>query len=327
MTNGIPGLVVPPVFTALTLEATAEGMRIMGAELSGKKKTASSGAWFGNVLEPEKKQMGKDAQGRDTYQYILHLEQWQDTDGVIHLCKNRAGVGILPPFYADPPLTNTAKDQETAFTEFSLGKFFKALGDAIGTKTDDALKEFGTTLVSDQVQTYEAPASAAPGAPPPGSGPAAYGAPGGMTFAAPPGVATVGAPGTFKPMGPTPFATLPGGPAAPAAAPFMAPAAPVAAPSAPPSSIGGPAAPTAAPVAAKGPQDVPLPLAPMAAPVLPQPALTPPGGLQPPMPPATPTAGTAAAPAPFAPPPFVAKAPPPTIAPPAGRQAPGATQL
>ncbi len=350
MTNGIPGLVVPPVFTALTLEATLEGSRIMGAELSGKKKTASSGAWFGNVLEPEKKEVGRDANSRATYQYVLHLEQWVDNDGVIHLCKNRAAPGFLPPFYADPPLTNTKQDEVTAFTEFSLGKFFTALAQALDAKTTSALAEFKTTLVPDAMQTYEAPQSAAPGAPPPGSGPAAYGAPGGMTFAAPPGVAAVGGAGGFAPGGPAPFATVGGPPAAPS--PFAPPAAPAASPT-PPAAIGGPAAPVAAPVAAK-------PLPPMQAPVLKQAPLVAPGSLAPvaiggpaaplaaapqapPAPPTTPPGVAPAAPFAAGGPPVNLASPaaptgqvavpvgppkvPPTIAPPAGRQAPGVTTL
>lgn len=361
MTNGIPGLVVPPVFTALTLEATAEGMRIMGPELSGKKKTAGAGAWFGNVLEPEKKEVGRDGGGRQTFQYVLHLEEWVDNDGVKHLCKNRAAPGLLPPFYADPPLTNTPEDEKTAFTEFSLGKFFTALAGALSTKTDAALKEFGTDLVPDVMQSYEAPQSAVPGAPAPGSGPAAFGAPAGMSFAPPPGVAAIGGAGGFTPSGPAPFATV--GSAATVTSPFAAPAAPQASPT-PPSSIGGPAAPVAAPVPAQ----------PMQAPVLQQPTLVAPGSLTPgaplalsppatqpaapvaaPRAPATATAATPLASPPFAPAaPFAQGGPPPNlagspaapsgavsfpvgpkppqgpvphIAPPAGRQAPGVTQL
>lgn len=315
MTNGIPGLVVPPVFTALTLEGTLEGSRICGPELSGKKKTPTAGAWFGNVLEPEKKEVGKDGQGRPTYQYLLHLEQWIDDDGVIHLCKNRATPGLLPPIYKDPVLTNTPKDQETAFTEFSLGKFFTDLEGALAQKTKTTLAEYGTTLVPNEVITHDVPKSVVAMPAPVAGGP--IGIPGVAVASGPAPFATLGgAPaGVGLPFQPAGFAAI-GGPAAPPALPTLAPpAGPAGAPFVPPVTtapassgpvptiappagrMAPPAGPTAAPAAA-APAPVPAPVP------VPGPASAPPRAAPLPGPP---PARPPAAPAP--PPPFTVVAP------------------
>lgn len=151
-TQSIPHLVVPPVFTALTLDASVEGTRVCGPELSGKKKTPVAPQWFGNVLEPERRELGPDR-----YQFRLWLTQWKDSEGVIHLCKNRASPGVLPNYIEDPPLTNSQKDEETAFTTFSLGHFFSMLDAGLRRGVEAELAKSGRAMVENKLVKYEDP--------------------------------------------------------------------------------------------------------------------------------------------------------------------------
>lgn len=149
-TQGIPNLKVPPIFTALTLDASVEGTRVCGPELSGKKKTPVAPQWFGNVLEAEKRELGA---GR--YQHRLWLTQWKDPEGVTHLCKNRASPGVLPEFLEDPPMTGTAADAQTAFSQFSLARFFEMLDAGLQRGIGQELQ--GKAAVESRVVQYEDP--------------------------------------------------------------------------------------------------------------------------------------------------------------------------
>jgi len=149
-TQGIPNLKVPPIFTALTLDASVEGTRVCGPELSGKKKTPVAPQWFGNVLEAEKRELGA---GR--YQHRLWLTQWKDPEGVTHLCKNRASPGVLPEFLEDPPMTGTAADAQTAFSQFSLARFFEMLDAGLQRGIEQELQ--GKAAVESRVVQYEDP--------------------------------------------------------------------------------------------------------------------------------------------------------------------------
>ena len=52
MVLGIPNLLVPPVFTALSMEDTDEGaLSIVGPKIAGRAKTDEAGQWVGNCLE------------------------------------------------------------------------------------------------------------------------------------------------------------------------------------------------------------------------------------------------------------------------------------
>lgn len=115
----IPGLVVPPVFTALTMETMDEGdLSVRGPLLIGKAKTAEAGAWFGDCLEAMVLKNDKDERI-----YRLALSEFVDGAGVRHLVKNRAAPGTMPPYLEDPPL-KSGTEAQTAFTQFNLGVFY-----------------------------------------------------------------------------------------------------------------------------------------------------------------------------------------------------------
>ena len=115
----IPGLVVPPVFTALTLETQDEGdLSIRGPKLAGKAKTDEAPAWFGDCLETMVLKTDKDERV-----YRLCLSEFVDEAGVRHLVKNRAAPGTMPAYLEDPPL-KVGSEAATAFTNFNLGVFY-----------------------------------------------------------------------------------------------------------------------------------------------------------------------------------------------------------
>lgn len=118
----VPFLVVPPVWTALTLETDDAGdLRVRGPKLSGRAKTDEAPQWFGNCLEA---MVVKDEKDRRIFR--LYLSEFVDEAGVRHLVKTRADAGTLPPYLEDPPLI-PGHERETASTVCNLGVFFSML--------------------------------------------------------------------------------------------------------------------------------------------------------------------------------------------------------
>lgn len=121
----IPNLVVPPTWTALTMEATDEGgLSIRGPKLAGRARTDEGPSWFGNCLETAVVKTDKDER-----QFRLYLSEYTDEAGVRHLCKHRAAPGTMPAYLEDPPIVE-GTEAETAFTGFNLGVFFQLLDKA-----------------------------------------------------------------------------------------------------------------------------------------------------------------------------------------------------
>lgn len=121
--QGIPNLVLPPVFTALTNEASDEALlRICGPKLSGQAKTDEAPAWFGNCLESRRLVDVSSGQ----YVYRLYLAEFIENN-IRHLCKNRAEAGVLPLYLQDPAPEVDEQGHARypgAFSQFSLGQFF-----------------------------------------------------------------------------------------------------------------------------------------------------------------------------------------------------------
>lgn len=254
----IPYLLHPPVFTALTDEATDEGgLSIKGPKLAGHARTADGPSWFGDCLEA-----AVIKNDRDQRVYRLYLAEYVDEAGCRHLCKNRADPGSLPPFLEDPPIDGN--EAETAFSNFNLG-LFRQLEDKALERTMTLLDqrypdapgvaegwvevgETGTSQPSAETSPAQEAAHTPTSQPAPSSGPAQPTKPGVAPKAppaprAPQGKAPVGRPVVGKPAPPAP-ATPPSGEPAPAteqppvtaipaAAPAPAQAPPVAAKPAP----------------------------------------------------------------------------------------------
>lgn len=137
MSLGIPGLVVPPVFTMLTHEDVDErGLSIRGPKIAGRAKTDEAPQWFGNMLEAAKTPA---AVGNGT-QRTLFLAEFTDENGVRHLLKHRGSPGTMPEKLQDPPEGET--DPAYAFVEFNLGHFFELLNRALEQRIADVLTEF-----------------------------------------------------------------------------------------------------------------------------------------------------------------------------------------
>lgn len=211
---GIPNLVVPPTWTALTLETSDEGgLSVRGPKLSGRAKTDEGPTWFGNCFESM-----VNTNDKEERIFRLCLAEFTDTSGVRHLIKNRASPGALPPFLEDPPL-KPGQESETAFQQFNLGLVYQLLEQAreramaqIEQRYPDApgLAE-GIVEVGEAV-TAGLPVGSAPTAPsaaPPAPRPAAPRAPAATTAAGAPAGAGTPASATIPSASPAPVAAAP----------------------------------------------------------------------------------------------------------------------
>lgn len=274
----IPGLVVPPTFTALTLETDDEGdLRIRGPKLAGRAKTDEAPQWFGNCLET---MVVKDDKDRRCFR--LALSEFIDDAGVRHLVKNRADPGALPVYLEDPPLV-AGTEKQTAFQQFNLGVFFTLLETALASSVADGHAEFPDApgVPDGVVEVGEAGAAHVPGADA-GAGattatsPAAIPAAVGTPAATPAGTtAKASAPRAAAPRpAARPAAQTSKAPAtAPATPPPAAPpAAATPAPAAATTTVAAPAPPTTAPAAALAGSVQPPAWAPPGAPRPPAPA-------------------------------------------------------
>lgn len=299
---GIPNLVVPPVFTALTMEDTDDRMlSIRGPKIAGRAMTDVAPQWVGNCLET----MKIPAETGPGEQFALQLAEFTDQHGVKHLCKHRGSPDTMPDRLIDP--VNGPR-----FSQFNLGLFFslleKALEDSINQARQeipdapglpDGIVEFGDSRIhipAEQPAAAATPLAAGPQTLKPGPVPAAQPVPTAVAPVASP--AAPAAPVAPKPRGrkpaqagtpvPAPAAAPP--PAAPAPAqvpvPPVAPAAPVAVQSVvqpQPQPQAASAAPAAHPTsAAPGtPAQVGVPVPRPAPPGTPRPAVAPPPGQRP----------------------------------------------
>lgn len=119
---GIPNLLVPPVFTALSMEASDEAnLSIIGPKIAGRAKTDEAPQWFGNCLESAK----IPAQQGTGEQFALYLSEFTDVEGRRHLLKHRGAPGTMPDVLLDPP------GNADPFSQFNLGVFFRMLNDAL----------------------------------------------------------------------------------------------------------------------------------------------------------------------------------------------------
>lgn len=130
---GIPNLLIPPVFTALSMETSDAGnLTVVGPIISGSAKTDVAGQWFGNCIETAKRPATNGA-GEE---FCLYLSEFTDGEGRRHLLKHRGAPGTMPDVLVDP--ANGA----APLTEFNLGKFFSLLDDALSAGIESAKLQF-----------------------------------------------------------------------------------------------------------------------------------------------------------------------------------------
>lgn len=176
--QGVPNLVVPPVFTALTLDMSDEktNQAVCGPLLAGVAKTPVAAQWFGNVLEPV---VYRNDAGHDCFR--LYVDAWEEpkaAGGRRHLTKNRAGPGVLPLYLDDPPPVQEGDRllYPGAWSQVNLGVFFELLEKGLSARlaTLDAdptfkdapgvpeVMEYGEAGLSATVAAKSAPPKAAP---------------------------------------------------------------------------------------------------------------------------------------------------------------------
>jgi hypothetical protein len=252
--NAIPGMVIPPIWTALVQEGSDEGgLRVRGPQLIGQAKTADAPQWFGDTMETIVVEENQKKFRR------LNLQQYVDRDGIRHLCGVRSFPGLLPEYLQD----EETGDGSAAFTNFSLKTFYRLRDEAVR-RTIDAYKAKYTDAPGVPEGDVEygadvpvpAPKVATPGAPRPAGAPAAPRA------AAAPAARPVAA--QARPVAAV-VAPKPAAAVAPAPAAAAAPATPVAPPTPP-----TPPPPPAPPAAAAPVTTAPRPAAPSAAATGPQ---------------------------------------------------------
>lgn len=265
--SGIPGLVVPPAYTALIEEASEGGLLVKAPVIPGSAKSSEVTQWFGDTIETR-------IDERDGKRYRqMRLQSWIEktpTGGVRHLCGVRSYPGLLPIVIEE----EEKFDEQgrpipgTAFQQFNLGyylrlrdeagkvmaeQYARRFPDAPGLKSE--FEEFGDPA------TIQAPSAAPVGAPlppPVSTGPAAPALP------VPGVVSQAGAAGPTTTVGGAPVVTARrrGSKPEPATQAAQAPA-PQEAPSAtppPPVAVVPPAQPTPAPAQAA---PAPAPTAPV----------------------------------------------------------------
>lgn len=225
----IPGMVVPPIFTALTNESVDEGgLTVVGPKFAGNAKTDEGPTWVGNCLETAK---ALNADGKEVYR--LYLSEYFDSGNRRHLCKHRGGP-TMPSFLEDPPI-DPADPERGCFTGFSLALFFTLLEQSVQDAEKASAEKYpdapglpeGETSFGDSGQV--ALGAAAPGAPVSRPRSRKVGKVGGNTGAAPPvaPAETAGPPVAEAPVPPpvatSPVSTPPAATEAPAVSPGATP--------------------------------------------------------------------------------------------------------
>jgi hypothetical protein len=135
----IPGLVLPPMWTALEERATDDNSKqtIFGPKISGKAKTADVPSWVGNCLRATTR---KDQQGDDEWRLYLRQHAFIEESNIPHLCKHRTDPDRMPLYLADPP--EVKRDPSLRYSGFSMGHFFRLLTTALQMASEEAVAKY-----------------------------------------------------------------------------------------------------------------------------------------------------------------------------------------
>ncbi len=281
----IPGLVAPPVFTALEKKVNDSETKLplYGPQIAGQAKTADVPAWFGATLGAC---LAKDPKtGGPQWRLYLRDYNWPKEDPTPHKAKIRSSAALpavelarLPDYLAD-------EAGEEPLTRFNLGHLFEVLEDVRLKTLAKAAEEFpdapglkASTIGTGVVVTHVGPGGPV-GVPAGGAGrpagvaPATNARPSAIAVPAVPAVPA--APVTAPAAAPPPVADAP----APAPVAPSVPVSPVAAPAVP---AAGPVVAAAAPPPASAPTVTPTQVLPAIPPVAPaRPGRPAPAGFRP----------------------------------------------
>lgn len=129
--TAVPGLVAPPVWTALEERGTDTQTKlpIYGPKIAGSAKTSEVPSWVGNCLGTT------IVNTEDGKKFRIYLEEYRDEQSldVPHLCKTRAAPKTMPEFL---------QDDDEPFQYFNLGYFFDLMEKSLQ-KTLEAVGNIG----------------------------------------------------------------------------------------------------------------------------------------------------------------------------------------
>ena len=133
----IPGLVAPPIWTALERQAddTTTNLPVYGPKVAGKAVTSDVPQWVGDCLGTYQ-HVETDEKKKVTRQYRLYLREYRLRDTIPHLCKTR----VLPQYIEEDYLCDGPDDEP--FTKFNLGYYFDLVSAALQKAVDKIDKQF-----------------------------------------------------------------------------------------------------------------------------------------------------------------------------------------
>ncbi len=123
----IPGMILMPLWTAISDDTTDEGgLPVVGPKLAGSAKTDIAPQWFGNVFEAV---LDEDAQGRKVRR--VYLSEYIDSRRRRHLLKHRGDPRYVPEVVSDTPYDAQGQPPAEIFTNFHLGHVFRLLDESL----------------------------------------------------------------------------------------------------------------------------------------------------------------------------------------------------
>lgn len=129
----IPGMIVMPLWTAISEESTDEGgLPIVGPKLAGSAKTDIAPQWFGNVFEASLEQ---NDQGRKVRR--LYLSSYVDKQNRNHLLRHRGDPRLIPEMVEDEAYGANGQPPAELGTGFNLGRVFRALDASLAKSIED----------------------------------------------------------------------------------------------------------------------------------------------------------------------------------------------
>lgn len=134
----IPGMIVMPLWTAITNETTDQGgLPVIGPKLAGDAKTDIAPQWFGNVFETTVVETANKRKQRRVY-----LSQFIDDQNRRHLLRHRGDGRLVPEYVEDPPYEDDGRPPVDQFSKFNLGHVFRLLDASLAQTVDEIAAKY-----------------------------------------------------------------------------------------------------------------------------------------------------------------------------------------